>query len=394
MARTESAASGGAPPPARPLFFVSHAGPDDPADDALFARFFADLSREVAARLAVDGAGLGYMLDPAAGAREAARALDACRVFVPLWSPRYFRTARCGREWSYFLERVHAAPHAAPERHFAPVTWAPVSAAVLPAAAREVDRGGRREERPDTMYGLYTLIPEAPAAGEGAGDPEELLYREVVAEVAGAVARASGEALAPAGALDLAAVPNAFALRTHELSLRVAILAPSTRTLPQGRAGKGRYGTQPLDWAPYGNCPLAEDAARITARLGYELHLVDFDEAEGTLLAEPPGEEPEPTLLLIDNWSLLDEDRRRAVAAYARPDRPWQMFMVVRDADDPETRDHIARLRAVVDETLAARLDRMRVDHRHAASGDGSREGFPRDFSMLAQAAESSFLRR
>lgn len=399
---TESVASGGTPPADRPVFFVSHAGPTDPEagreDDELFKRFFADLSRAVGTRLRLhDHAGLGYLVDATRSARETARALAVCRVFVPLWSPLYFTTERCGQEWSVFLKHVRTAGGGPPGRYFAPVTWAQVSAARLPSAAREVDRGAGREERPDAVDGLYTLMSDM--IGEEIGwqetDPDDAqLYRMVVDGVADTVARACDRALAPVAPTDLKHASNAFARRSPSLSLRVAILAPTRRQLPEGRIGEGRYGAGPLDWAPYGNRPLRDDVATVTERLGYELHLVAFDEVAEQFLADPPAREPEPTLLLIDNWSLLDEERRRQVDGYVRLGRPWLTFMVVRDPADPETREQLDRLQRVVNETLSVRLARMRIDLKHAASGNGAREGFTRDFTMLAQVAESSFIRR
>ena len=35
-----------------------------------------------------------------------ARALATCRVFVPLYSKRYFADEHCGREWFYFARRA------------------------------------------------------------------------------------------------------------------------------------------------------------------------------------------------------------------------------------------------------------------------------------------------
>lgn len=393
MALTESTiSSGGVPSPARPVFFMSHAVPADTdgtgEDEALFARFFEHLCEAVAARMTLPHPpSLGYMVNAASSERQTPRALAVCRVFVPLWSPLYFTTARCGREWSVFMERVQSTSPAPFWGRFAPVIWSPVSASAIPRAAREVNRGRGQESRPDAVDGLYALMPEK----RGPWDPA---YRQVVHEVADAVARAAREPLRSAALADLEDAPDAFQQRSPDLSLRVAILAPTTRTLPQGRSGKGRYGADSLDWAPYGNRRLAEDVATVTERLGYGLHLVSFGEVAGQMLADPPVGEPEPTLLLIDNWSLLDESRRRQVEAYVRLDRPWYTFMVVRDREDPETREHTARLQAVVDETLSARLGKMSVVHRHAASGNGSPEGFPRDFSLLAQVAESSFIRR
>lgn len=393
----ESGSSAGAPPNGHPLFFVSRAGPTE--GDALFERFFADLRRSVAARLDLpDHAGLGYTAQPTSSTRQIAQALAVCRVFIPLWSPRYFTDALCGREWTVFRERVTAVGGRSLKRYFAPVTWAPVAPAMMPFAARAVDRAGGRDERPDEAHGLYALMSDALDERTDRRETEpggcEPLYRIVVDGVAEAVADASRELLRPTEPADLERARNAFAKPGPSLGLRVAILAPAFGRLPEGRSGKGRYGPGPLDWAPYGDRPLAEEVAVVTQRLCYRLDLVAFDEVSGDLLSDRAAAETEPTLLLIDNWSLLDAERRRQVDAYARPDRLWNRFMVVRDPEDPETRLHLTRLQAVVDETLLARLEELPLNLEHAASGRGTRPWFAHNFSALARAAESSFIRR
>lgn len=393
---TQPVPAGDAPPVRRPLFFVGHA---DREDDALFKRFFRDLTRAVAGRLKLgvnEQAGLGYMVDAASSPDETARALSVCQVFVPLWSPLYFKSPQCGQEWSVFRERTQAAGSGFSDNLFAPVIWTPVSAAALPRAAREVDRGGGREERPDSVYGLYELMVDMPDDEISVYPPlgnDDYQYRQVVDGVAEAIARAArAPALHSATPVDVRHAVNAFAQRAPSLYLRVAILAPRTGRIPPGRTDTRRYGEAALDWAPYGNRALAEDVETVTERLGYLLHLVDFDDVAERLQADE--DDMEPTLLLIDNWALLDEGWRERVDRYVRLDRPWHTFMVIRDPNDTETRENLARLLAVVDGTLSARLDRMRVDLAHAASGNGSPEGFTRDFSALAQVAESRFVRR
>ncbi|MBC3842855.1 hypothetical protein GXW82_29795 [Streptacidiphilus sp. 4-A2] len=47
-------------------------------------------------------------------------ALASCRVFVPLYSPRYFRSEPCGQEWRGFASRqgaLLAARRGPPDRH-------------------------------------------------------------------------------------------------------------------------------------------------------------------------------------------------------------------------------------------------------------------------------------
>jgi FxsC-like protein len=393
----QSVPSIGAPPTVHPVFFVSRAGPGE--GDGLFERFFADLRRCVAARLDLpDDPDLGFAVEPTSSPRRLAQALAVCRVFVPLWSPPYFTDARCGKAWTVFEGRVKALGGPCPERYFAPVTWKPVSPGMMPYPARAVDRADGRDERPEEARGLHALMSDAfdeptdrRESKAGGGEP---LYRRVVDGVADAVADSCREPLGPTEPADLDRARNAFAKPRPSLGLRVVILAPTSGRLPEGRSGKGRYGPGPLDWAPYGDRPLAEEVALVTEGLCYQLDLVAFDEVSRDLLSPGAAAEAEPTLLLIDNWSLLDAERRRQVDAYARPDRLWHRFMVVRDPEDPETRLHLARLQAVVDETLLARLEELPVDLEHAASGRSTRPWFAHNFSALARAAASSYIRR
>jgi FxsC-like protein len=375
-----------------PVFFLSHADPpavdaefvDDDDVDEMFTKFFRDLTDAVAARSALPSlSDIGYMVDAEASPAKTAHALAVCQVFVPLWSPLYFKSPGCGREWAAFQTRVPAGLNAV---CFEPVTWAPVSAAAIPRAALAVDRGGRREARPDAEKGLYALMI----------DDEVEQYARVVDDVATAISRlAKSPVLDSVPAVDLSGTRSAFAPRRSRITLRVALLAPTADRLPESRQGSGRYGPRQLDWTPFGadwNRTLAEDVKQFAERLGYDVDVVGFDDIASELSAG--GSPQKPTLLLIDNWALLDPLWRGEVEEYLKLRYPWYTFMVVRDPQDPETSRHVQPLRAVVDETLGARLTAMRIDLRHAASGNGSREQFQHDFSVLAQVAALSFLKR
>ncbi|MBC3843228.1 TIR domain-containing protein [Streptacidiphilus sp. 4-A2] len=65
------------------------------------------------------------------------RAVAHCRVFVPLYSPRYFDSPVCGQEWSAFAGRtaVQRRGGSGHQTGIVPVWWVPVPRGSLPPVA-------------------------------------------------------------------------------------------------------------------------------------------------------------------------------------------------------------------------------------------------------------------
>lgn len=90
-------------------FFFSYA----PADYGAYLRkFYEDLTSELRGLLALPRAKLGFFdRDTIAlsATWDAAleEALRSCRVFLPLYSPSYFRSPYCGKEFALFQKRLH-----------------------------------------------------------------------------------------------------------------------------------------------------------------------------------------------------------------------------------------------------------------------------------------------
>ncbi|GJF28651.1 hypothetical protein KNE206_13510 [Kitasatospora sp. NE20-6] len=128
--------------PPRPYFFLSHpGGPGDRAVD----RLYQDLCEEVLQLTDLPAAVPPGFLDRSPELDSWSRwqiteALATCRVFVPLYSARYFASERCGREWYGFGRRAaRAADRSAVQASgVVPVIWMPVPAADQPAAARRL----------------------------------------------------------------------------------------------------------------------------------------------------------------------------------------------------------------------------------------------------------------
>jgi hypothetical protein len=120
-------------------FFVSYARGD--ADEAYVERFTKDLEREIRVGLGLPlGDAIGF-LDVASvrvgtGWRgELTDALATCRTFLPLYTPGYFVSEQCAREWALFSQRLNAyrSIHQEVPNAILPVVWyTPTS---LPARA-------------------------------------------------------------------------------------------------------------------------------------------------------------------------------------------------------------------------------------------------------------------
>ncbi len=124
------------------MFYLSHSHIDD---IELIERFFSDFSSEVRARLGVgpshevgffDNSTIlpGEQISPLM-----ANALENSRVFVALYSPAYFRSAHCGKEFQYFWQRWKASDSQRQDTSIFPVVWLPTNE-TLPGPAKQFVR--------------------------------------------------------------------------------------------------------------------------------------------------------------------------------------------------------------------------------------------------------------
>ncbi|MDH6126782.1 TIR-like protein FxsC [Kitasatospora sp. GP82] len=146
--------------PARPYFFLSYPVASRP--QPLVEQLFADLAEEVLQLTTLPSgvpAGFMYREEPAdpAAEQQAAEALASCRALVPLYSPTYFRSERCGREWSAFERRGRLTGWSS---GIVPVLWSPVPLPELPPVAARlqyVESGLGAAYTDEGLYGLASL---------------------------------------------------------------------------------------------------------------------------------------------------------------------------------------------------------------------------------------------
>ncbi|EGE44704.1 tetratricopeptide repeat protein [Streptomyces sp. SID4928] len=196
-----------------PYFFLSyaHTPGDGRSRDPDFSveRFFRDVSGHVLAMTDLPaGAPAGFMdrlMEPGAiWSEQLSERLADCRVFVPLFSPRYFASEVCGREWHAFERRVdhHRARSHQPVDAIVPALWVPVPPGQLPDAASRLQFDHRHFGERYVSDGLYGLMKFEAYAQEYERAVYELAKRIVIV--------AENVRLEPGSPLDLRLARNAF----------------------------------------------------------------------------------------------------------------------------------------------------------------------------------------
>jgi FxsC-like protein len=169
------------------LFYLGYSRRDD---IEMIEKFFSDFSNEIRMRLGLSQSeGVGFLDNNAIETGDhwdvaLAQALENSRVLVALYSPAYFKSDHCGKEFQYFSDRMMAAGRTnVGVTNILPIIWIPVPRRALPEAANRIQllspEGGLRRlmrsssrsdkyaEFLDDLAGTLTdmtqkLPPEAP----------------------------------------------------------------------------------------------------------------------------------------------------------------------------------------------------------------------------------------
>ncbi|MFE7855641.1 TIR-like protein FxsC [Streptomyces sp. NPDC057403] len=327
-------------PDNRPYFFLSYAhtpswSPDSGDPDHWVRVLFNDLCGHIMALTDLPAGSPAGFMDREMRSGEGwpeklSENLATCRVFVPLFSPRYFSSEMCGREWYAFHERMlHAkTTGAATASAIVPALWTRVDLNELPDSVRHIhveksSSGGRY-----LSNGFYGLIKLKRLREE---------YEETVYSLAERIVQAAHESQLPPGRpRDYESTPSAFKPRgTGPRGIRLTVAAPARDSLPPHRHTQP-YGDDALDWNPYhteSTRPLPGYAEELIRSLDYRVTVVSFDD-------ENPGTEPQassggqPGILLVDQWALADEERQGRLKMFDACARPWLSAIVPRCRTD------------------------------------------------------------
>ncbi|MDX3098826.1 TIR-like protein FxsC [Streptomyces sp. ME19-03-3] len=341
----------------RPYFFLSYAhtprnDPSDPDPDLWIAKLYNDLCAHILQMTTLPaGVKAGFMdrgMNVGEGwPKSLAEALAHSRVFVPLYSPRYFRSQQCGKEWYAFSQRAvhHRSLHDRPISGIVPALWVPVAANDMPGPAEGLQFNHADLGEDYATEGFYGLIKLSYLKHE---------YERAVYRLAQRIIQVGEETKVDPGRgyLDYHQVPSAFGPPGASRPLHITVLACSdSEGLPEGRSS-AYYGPSPRDWNPYhpqSSRPLADLAADLARNLDYHVSVGVFEDELDRLLDPTPTA---PTLLLLDRWALRSPERHELLQRFGSLSRPWVSTLVPWNREDPESQGQEEALRRLADEAL------------------------------------------
>jgi FxsC-like protein len=388
-----------------PYFFLSYAHMPKPVGDAAdpnlwIEKLFKDVSRRVREMAADPPARVGFMdsgiRHGLEWARMLAEQLAVCRTFVPLYSPHYFLSENCGKEWQAFCGRLRNghAQGTGPVQQVIPAQWIPVPVEQHPRAVQQI------QFRPSELGQAYAEHGFYPLTHLGLFREEyELAVYQLARKI---VTVAEGEPAAPGPALDYESVPSAFADSARramrgDKPFHIVIAAPHLGALPAERA-RDYYGADAYGWNPYVPDvvePLAQYAAKVARHHGHRLPQVFgvLDYAE-ELLRDPDEQPAAPAVLLIDPWALTQPECRRLLEAYDRMTKPWIQFVVAWNSKDAGLSEHEDTLRDLLRTVLGNKLaDGGRPSRQMASLGVTTIDDMSSVLPSLMQTAGRHFLR-
>lgn len=388
----------------RPYFFLSYArtpkrDPSDRSDpDRWVHKLYNDLCDEILQMTDAQPDEAGFMdRDNKLGAEwspELITALKSCRVFVPLYSRRYFESDNCGREWFAFARRevMHRAEGGEAVDAIVPALWHRLERETIPEVAQtfqydHADLGTRYCA--EGFYGIMKLQNYR-------RDYQRAVHRlaERIIEIGDRSVAHADDGVQDFERKDFETLPSAFgptsAKRTTDGQLQITVLAHTTSTLPPGRAGD-YYGQSAHVWSPYRPAysqPLANYAVELAKKcLDCEPSFEAFDEDQPRWTNE--GQAP-PSLCLIDAWVSMSDSHRERLRALNRITAPWVSVLVPWNQQDREISEAGEVLHDRLREHLGDKLDGVPRRCRMAANGIPTL----RDFSELLPEMTMIMLKR
>ncbi|GAA4253300.1 hypothetical protein GCM10022255_053620 [Dactylosporangium darangshiense] len=353
-------------------FFLSYArGPDD-----LFVRkFYNDLCSEVrvhAGRSHDDEVGFldNHNIEPGQHWPQAlVNAIAECSCFLALYSPAYFLSRPCGKEWKLFelRSRPSARDDSTPLPGLIPIVWLPPRE--LPEVARSVHydldvqeddyrrRGLRQLLRLQRMHDAYidfvsTIAEHIVAAGR---TPPPRGFTDLDFEQL-----ESAFHPAKAGPEDSGELPARFGTGQ---TIHFVVAAPTRAEAEAIERDGDFYGADALHWAPFGPQqpqPLREYAQKVASEFGFESLFTGLDRlADRVKVAQQYNH---IVVLLVDPWSAEIAAHRERLLEYDHHRDHVSAMLVVMSAADAQTQAHSARLADLMHDTLGnneRRLDEV-----------------------------------
>ena len=332
--------------------------------------FFGQLSDELARRRAGwDKRHIGYLdVRVPTGGRWPNRlndALSTCRVFLALYSPRYFYSEYCGKEWWIFSERVreYQLQQSREAELIIPVLWEPAPHDI-PAVARPLQYKEQLFPEIYSQKGLRRIVKLKGKYSEEYDTIVNVLVDRIID-------CHDMHVLAPATRLvDIATATNAFAAPvptgatdgnidcggpvSGPRRVYFVMAAPTAQEAYTIRKDPGdRYGAEPDEWMPYRpevDEPLILHANDVARQLKPPLlpRQERADEGDLVELIKQAERKNAIVILLVDAWAARLPKYRAALCPYDDFDSLHTAVIVPTNGVDSETAQHLPALQADV----------------------------------------------
>jgi FxsC-like protein len=334
----------------QPYFFLSYARTPkrDPADredpDRWVYKLYKDLCGAILQMTDAQPGEAGFMDREnklgTAWSPEYVAALETSRVFVPLYSRRYFESDYCGREWFAFARREvnRSAQGQQVLNPVVPALWTGLDWDRVPRIARQpLDGFPSLGERYSTR-GLYGLMKLQSYRADYQRAVHHLA-EQIVAAADENVSYVAEPDLQQNTRIDVESLPSAFgpmSLSRITNSMQIAVLAPDTSTLSLGR-DYSYYGSVPHAWSPYQpdySIPIADYAVNLAQKC-LDIHLIvgTMEEIQESLLGSRPVP---PTLVLVDPFVVFLPEFEEQLRMLNGLEESWVSVLIPWNTQDRE----------------------------------------------------------
>jgi FxsC-like protein len=369
----------------RPYFFLSYARTPkrDPADrddpDRWVYKLYKDLCAAILQMTDARPEEAGYMdRENQIGAQwspELTTALARCRVFVPLYSRRYFESDNCGREWFAFARReiTHRARGRQVVDAIVPALWTRLPRDKLPYVAQSVQFDHQFLGERYCTEGFYGIMKLQNYRADYQRAVHRLAER-IIAIGDESIPFADETVVLHAPKADFDSLPSAFgpasARRTADGRLQIAVLAHDNSTLPPGRT-PDYYGDTPHTWSPYRPDypqPLADYAQELAKKCldcrplvgAFGDDVTNWNSAERLV---------PPSLCLVDPWVSLSAKHQEQLSRLDRVEEPWVSVLVPWNSQDTGAHEARDELRTSLQQHLGRKLASVPRRCQMAANG-------------------------
>jgi FxsC-like protein len=376
----------------RPYFFLSYARTPkrDPADrddpDRWVYKLYNDLCAEILQMTDALPEEAGFMdRENKLGSEwspELTGGLARCRVFVPLYSRRYFESDNCGREWFAFARReiTARARGARMAEAIVPALWTRLDPDRLPPVAQSVQFDHRMLGERYYAEGFYGIMKLQNYRVDYHRAVHRLAER-IIAVADESAALADDSSLRSVTTSDFESLPSAFgpgsARRTVDPQVQIAVLAHDTSALPAG-ISPDQYGATPQAWSPYRpdyTTPIVAYAQALARNcLDCTPLVATFGDDAGTWASN--GQQVPPTLCLVDPWVSISDKHAEQLRKLNEIKDPWVSVLIPWSHRDRQLHEAYDVLRTRLAERLGNKLASVPRRCAMAASGIPTMEDF------------------